>query len=766
MDKNKKSKSKQDDDEEEGDKMSLIDKIKAVLFPPKKVTKEKIKQKKMMKKRRDDEDEEDNPKKRKTNDEDEEDLYGYSEEQEEDETEEEQQPPRKPKTQANDNAMNKKKMMNKPRDEDEEDLYDYSEEQEEDETEEEQQPPRKPKTQANDNAMNKKKMMNKPRDEDEEELDIIDEEQDMDEPKNKKKYTEEKSDNEEMKGRNKGYTRKVPNKKQTDYEEDEGELDDDEKINSEEEEETEEEQQPPRKPNKKNVNKKPTVEPDDDDNDLLEQAKTNKDKSFLDRINPFSVFETKIKSYIEYYGDDLNNIRKSYKNALKALIPATIMVTLIGILKIKFFLFSVPLLILISYLYPFLYTWSKAGEQKKLIAAEAPFISLTAYIDSLVDKGLNNTFEALSQLKEMKVAKIEQNFIKKMTDYMNTSFTQAIEKRANVHVGDALGKLYSNYLAAISLGIGVKERLRDVMRELLNDLRDTYKSYLDKSSELTELIFSLFLLVPITLIGFSFTFKASLIELLAPVMVAPALYFVIASSQPFAEYNIKYKKYLPIFITIPIIALLPSLSLTIKVFLMVVVLTGLSYAVYPQIKLAKDLEKALPILLKEVAQYIKIGYTVQNAIPRVKLTSKRVTEVIKKYSRNPEEVDSPSRLFNIGFKLMFITSKTGTSSIALDELGTAINDVTYTKNSIIKQLNLFDMLTILTPVLLWMTFGMLGHIGSSNSTPISVVIGAYSLASAMLFSKISRFTILYFPTMLILTVILGVLLFAPIKLPA
>lgn len=499
-----------------------------------------------------------------------------------------------------------------------------------------------------------------------------------------------------------------------------------------------------------------------------EKKKTynNSNKSFLDKLDPFNVFDKNIKKYIEYYGDDLNTVHKSYRSALKTLIPLTALIIVFSFLFSKIFLLSVPIILVVIYLYPVLYTWSKASELKKYVNNEAPFISLVAYINSLVDKGLNHTFQELAEIKELKVARIEQSFIDKMTSYMNMPFNNAIARRAEIHGGDMLGKLYSNYLAALSLGITIRDRLRDTMRDLLNELKDNYKTYVDKAGELTELIFSVFLLVPIVMIAFSFSFKSSvsLIQLFMPLAIAPALYFVIASSQSIMGYNIKYKKYLPIFILLPIIALLPHINLAVKTLLIVSVFTLFSYFIYPQITLANDLEKYLPTLLKELSQYLRIGYTVENAIPRVKLTSKRVNKAIEKYMKDPENVDSPSQLFNITFKLLFLTSKSGTSPTALDELGNAINEVVYTKNGIIRQLRLFDILTVLTPVMLWMTFSMLGKIGSSSSIPVSLVIGSYSLASAFLFAKISRFTAFYFPTMLLLTIVIGIITFIPINL--
>lgn len=483
-------------------------------------------------------------------------------------------------------------------------------------------------------------------------------------------------------------------------------------------------------------------------------------RPYLNNLAPCNLFNDKIKKYIEYYGDDIFIVCKKYYETLRIFIPLIVVIAMLGILKLKLLLLSVIPLVLIAYLYPLLYVWSKAEEHKKVVNSEAPFIALIAYIDSLVDKGLNHTFKELSEIRELKVPRIEQNYLLKMTTYMNMSFAKALEKRALIHSGDLLGKLYNNYLAALSLGITIRDRLKDVLKELLNDLKDSYKSYVEKSAELTELEFSLFLLLPIVLIGFSFTFKVSLIELLSPLLFVPPIIFLISSIQPSAEYNLKYGKCIYSLAAIPIIFMVPRFDLEYKILASLSVLLVLSYYIYSQITLANELEKSLPVLLKEVSEYLKIGYTIQNAMPKVKLSSKRASKVLENLLKKPDSASTPSKLFNITFKLLFIIARTGSSSISLDELANSISEIIYNKNSLIRQLRLFDVFAILTPVMLWFTFSMFGKI-STIAIPSVAIISAYSITSVLIFSKISRFTLLYFPSILLTSIVLAILSVLP-----
>ena len=480
----------------------------------------------------------------------------------------------------------------------------------------------------------------------------------------------------------------------------------------------------------------------------------------ISKLIPCNLFNDKIKKYIEYYGDDIFILCKKYYEVLRIFVPLILSIAILGTLRFKLLLFSIIPLALVAYLYPLLYAWSKAEEHKKVVNSEAPFIAVVAYIDSLVDKGLNHTFKELSDIQELRVPKVEQNFLVKMTTYMNMPFSKALEKRALVHRGDLLGKLYNNYLAALSLGVTIKDRLKDVLRELLNDLKDNYKSYVEKSTELTELEFSLFLLLPIVLIGFSFTFKVSLVELFLPLLFVPPIIFLVSSIQPSMEYEIKYGKYVYILATIPVVLLIPGINLEYKILASTSVLLVLSYYIYSQITLANELEKSLPILLKEVSEYLKIGYAIQNAIPKVKLNSKRVNKILENFLRKPDSVSSPSKLFNVTFKLLFIIAKTGSSSTSLEELANSISEIIYNKNNLIQQLKLFDLMVVLTPIMLWLTFSMLGKISTATIPSVSI-ISAYSIASVLIFSKISRFTLLYFPSILLVNIILAILSVLP-----
>ncbi|BAK54557.1 UpsF protein [Sulfurisphaera tokodaii str. 7] len=479
----------------------------------------------------------------------------------------------------------------------------------------------------------------------------------------------------------------------------------------------------------------------------------------LNKISPCNVFNQKIKEYIEYYGDDYNKICSKYHYLLKIFILLLIAITILGMFLLRFLIFLDIPIGLIAYTYPLVYTWSRREEYKKTVNLEAPFITIIVYINSIVDKSLLYTFKELSEVKELKIPRIEYTFLNKMIEYMGFSYIKALEKRANLHRGDLLGKLYDNYLAALNLGITIKDRLRDVLKDVMYELKESYKTYIDKSAEIAEIQFALLLLLPIVLLGFAFTFKTSITELLLPLLFIPPLIFVISTIQPGVDYNIKHNKYIYSLIIIPIAIFIP-VQIAFRLIIIFSVILFVSFFIYQQIQLANELEKSLPLLLKEIAEYLRLGYTVQNAIPRIKINSSKVNKVLSEILRQSNEISTPSKLFNMSMKVLFIISKSGSSSVALEELANAINEIVYAKQSLIRQLRLYDAMIILTPIMLWLAFGTLNKIVSSTLPAIDI-IAAYSVGSVILFSKLSRFTLLYFPAILLLVVVLLILSFLP-----
>jgi len=106
-----------------------------------------------------------------------------------------------------------------------------------------------------------------------------------------------------------------------------------------------------------------------------------------------------------------------------------------------------------------------------------------------------------------------------------------------------------------------------------------------------------------------------------------------------------------------------------------------------------------------------------------------------------------------------ILSKSGLTSVGLEELSDLVNDIIIMRNSMLRQLRLFDVMLFLTPIMLWLTFFMLGNVfsNSKNVESQDLVVFSYSFAIGLIFSKISRFVTFYLPAVITPLVIATIL---------
>ena len=477
------------------------------------------------------------------------------------------------------------------------------------------------------------------------------------------------------------------------------------------------------------------------------------------------IFEERIKKDLEYVGGDFEQVCLEYKKLIRILPILLVAITIVSFLTVRLVVFSEIGVFLVVYFYPLLYSWSKKEEYKKEVNQEAPLISIIAYVNSLIDKNVLQTIEELLNVRGLKVPSVEYQMIKKSKEVLNESSYKAVERRAILHKDDLLGKIYSKFLIAADLGISIKDRMRESMREILQSYREEYKNYVERSAELSEMIFAVYLLLPIVLVGFQFTFKVNILQLLFPLIFTPAFIFLTSAIQPVGDYQIKasYKYILPL--PALILITLTPLNLIIKFVAIIAILSIPLLYIYRQILIANYLLSQLPDILNQVSDYMKIGYSVVTSLTKVRakkgLGYKILEDIIRKVSIDNEipEVNTSSKLFNNVMNTLKILSKSGLTSVGLEELSDLVNDIIIMRNSMLRQLRLFDVMLFLTPIMLWLTFSMLGNVfsNSKNVELQDLVIFFYSLANGLIFSKISRFVTFYLPAVITPLVIATIL---------
>lgn len=500
-------------------------------------------------------------------------------------------------------------------------------------------------------------------------------------------------------------------------------------------------------------------------------------------------FLSKLVNYltesIAYYGGDYKQLIENYRRNIIIFLSTTILVEIFfillnfkGIVKLPIYLFLpfIVMLQLIIILYPLLSVWSNKEEFRKLLEKELPFFVMILYLNSLFDKGIIETLKEVSKKKLLKSIEREFMMIEKDMKLFNKSISKAIEKRALLHSSDNYGKFLSSYLSSLYVGTNMKQTLREELKNQLLYIHEKYKEYVNRSTELAELIFSIYLLVPLILFGFSFAFKINIVYLLLPMALTPAFLLLIGLQQPDMGYQINYNyKDIVVFASSFSILLVPFFNLTEKI--TIIVFINIISLIRKYIKIIND-EKILneiPLLLKEISEFTRVGYSIKNAILKIDLTrySKPTQKLVSKIRKDVivngklSRVNSSIWLIDSTFSILDMIDIIGGETYSvLTELSTILNNIINERKNLMNELKPYEFLAYVTPLLLWFTLTTFSGISvNSGAVPLlHVVLISYSVLTAIIFTKLSKFTIINVPLLSSVTALSLILSIIPLRL--
>ncbi|MCY0860361.1 MAG: hypothetical protein OWQ54_08015 [Sulfolobaceae archaeon] len=496
-------------------------------------------------------------------------------------------------------------------------------------------------------------------------------------------------------------------------------------------------------------------------------------------------FSEYLKNAIIYYGGDYSNLIRKYKGILIKFLPPIVATQIILFFLYLHHLLFLPLYLVFSPLFlaetiliiePFIITWSNREEFKKMIEKELPFFVIIMYLNSLMNKGILETLTEIAKNKVLKSIQIEYNMVRKEMEIFGRSLFKSLEKRALLHNNDNLGKFLLNYLTVAYTGAGIKETLREEMKIQLNLIHEQYKNYINKSAEFVELIFSLYLLVPLILLGFSFTFKVNVIFFFIPLLFTPAIYLLISSQQPDVGYqmNFSYKDLIPLPLSL-LVMFIPILNIVEKI--SVAIFINIVFLVKKYLRIYKDekILEELPLILREVADYSRLGYSIRNTLLKIPIEkySKETQELIKRIRKNIisnkklGKINSSIWLIDIIFTILELVDMIGGETYTVvTELSNILISLIDERRKLINELRPYSFLAYMTPFLLWFTLGTFSNISTDLSLlpVLQSIIILYSILIAVIFSKISKFTIINVPLLSIVALESLILSMLPLRL--
>jgi flagellar protein FlaJ len=485
----------------------------------------------------------------------------------------------------------------------------------------------------------------------------------------------------------------------------------------------------------------------------------------------FRPFEKIVKNYVKYYNGNLNEIYLIYNKVIIPLIFILSIVPIIIFLIFKniFILSIVPIIIFLIF-YPIIYSYIKKIEFKRISDMEAPFFLILLYLNSILGKGIYKTLDEISRLKIFKTIKREFIILKKEQLFNNKSIQQSLIDRATVLKDTILGKAYINYITAGLIGISLTQRLREIVNYSLNKLKESYEDYLNIILAISEGIFSIFILLPALLLSFSSVFDVSLFQLFSPLLLVPMVYLLILTIQPDLgiRININLKDIILFFVLSITELLILNISLLYKLYIIILLYFIIFFKYYLKIRKDFIILNDIPIILKTLSDLSSLGYSLSKALIMVnheeisKYSYKFLKEISKRISENQEIRSSNWFVDYIFNTLKIIESKGAKSSVVLNELSDFIITINNIRKKLINSLRLYQVLMYLTPLLLW--FVSFSFSLNKSIQYGDILIFSYSVSIAIIFTKISQFTLLKPINILIISTIALILSLNPLNL--
>jgi flagellar protein FlaJ len=479
-------------------------------------------------------------------------------------------------------------------------------------------------------------------------------------------------------------------------------------------------------------------------------------RRLLDTLSPCRLFEDKIRGYAEYYGEDYREFCTNYSKFVTPLIVGLPVISIIFFIYFKLIMFLLPLCALPAlFLVPIAYSWAKSVEHLSRLESEMPFFSLLVLINVTVGKGLIQSFRELIGFGLFKAFEVEWKMIRRSITLFNLTPNLALERRATLYTNREVGRFLWSYLNSERAGVAVKETVRDVTEEVMDKLSSKLEQYKQNSLDLVEVVFALFLLLPIMLLGFYSTFNSGLTLLLFPLLAVFPLHFAITAMQPLREFDFKLKPLDLIPFSSFLILFLHRLDLLSEIYISSMIVLGYFTSYFLQVRNYQEINKSMPSFIKEVRDLYRLGYGIKVSILRVEARSFRpLAKILMRIQRDIRFkgemplLHTPSHLLNLIFGILkVLDEKGGKNEDAINKLHQFIANYNQVKSKVLNQFRLFEGLALASPLILAFALFSVTSISISHHAInlVKPLIFCYSAALACLFVKISRFTLLYTP---------------------
>lgn len=420
-----------------------------------------------------------------------------------------------------------------------------------------------------------------------------------------------------------------------------------------------------------------------------------------------------------------------------------------------------PLLSLIIVLSPYVYIQVMKVNRVSEIDDELPFFAVYASIIQEAGLNLYQAFERIVGKGVFKALETEAKHVIRLFTFFTHNPLEALDEYADFNPNSTLKNMIKGYSSILKSGGEVSKYLGEFSEKLLEKYVSKWKRYVQTVTTFGELLIAIFTLFPTLFILGAIAFSQPLSKMFMILYTAvgvPAItmivYALINQFQPRSRDNTR----LPVKIIIISIILLFGTYYLLKnivclndqltVIVLSIIVSIIPITVTSRIILyeIKSIESALPQFLRDITEYVKIGYDITQALERIasiKSYDKLFNNIILSISRLLKMnvpfrviVESiESRCWMLKYSLFIVSELAVVGALTpqpLERLCSAIEKTLNSKYEAKSALTTYSILSYITPLFL----ALLVYLTSNIILGISGFVGSIPLINVELVREI------------------------------
>ena len=432
---------------------------------------------------------------------------------------------------------------------------------------------------------------------------------------------------------------------------------------------------------------------------------------------------------------------------------------------LRILILILPLITIILLISPFLYLQIKKVNRVSEIEDELPFFVVYASIIQEAGLSLYQAFERIVNKGIFKTLESEAKHVIRLFTFFVHSPLEALDEYANFNPNDTLKNIIKGYSSILKSGGEASKYLEETSEKLLEKHVSKWRSYVQTVTTFGEIIIAVFTLFPTLFILGAIAFSQPLSKLFMIMYIAVGvptvtiiMYALVNQFQPRSRNNFRISGKVVIVgmgLSIGTFYLLNSMTyitdkLTIIVLSVIVFITPLTIASRIVLYEIKSIETALPQFLRDITEYVKIGYDITQAIEKIaetrsynRLFDKIVRSISMLLKMNvPFSIIAESietRCWMLKYSLFIISELAMVGALTprpLERLCSAIEKALHSKYEAKSSLTTYSFLAYITPLFL----AILAYFTSSIILGVSTLAGGVAFINVELIKEIIYLT--------------------------